>query len=654
MSWFIEEMLSAITGLLAGLLNLFQIDFTKVANFDLTTFREFFPTFDQLASVFQAVGYLILILIVVFQLMRIISSPFSERTDSIVPLIFRAGICLILLFTSVQVFDWLFALAKAPIDALNPMLDQITSSAFLQEKLTFTNPILDAAQKIEEDGALSFSWDVLSGISFGGLQLLIALIAIIVLGWNYVKVIFECVERYVILCMMAITSPLVIPTAASSSTLDIFKSWLRMLFSTMLLIFLYNIMIAVINYALGTMFDHNAGIIFPIIIVLSMLRLTLQLDSIMARIGLSTAQTAGGVGMDLIIGMGMMQRGISNVGRGASKFGGFATPSYNGKNGSPMPTPFNNSLNGSSPDRKTANSINNLNKDLNSGNIKAAVGALKNANTVAANDALANGLTTARNAGALAMLNSAMLDKEGMNSLNSIFKDDPELATDYANQAFAGTKEAMETAGFTMEDMSNVQIDPETGRLQATVSSSDGFETVLGIGSDPIDGSVQFENDNGIGYITASGDSAASFMDALAPRELNDFREAIDSEIEKAYPANALRNIGGEDTYDRLPGVYDLVGSNINVNGFEGDLYAVRESSYDKQQLTGLGTPIGRYSVKDAQDQFLVYQAKEAIETKYKNGKEYLSFVKPEKTEPSGYASSGPNSASEKRKRNNK
>lgn len=70
---------------------------------------------------------------------------------------------------------------------------------------------------------------VIIGVCANGAVTLIVLILIIILAWNYIKLLFEAAERYVLLGVLVYTAPVAIAMGASQSTSNIFKSWCRML-----------------------------------------------------------------------------------------------------------------------------------------------------------------------------------------------------------------------------------------------------------------------------------------------------------------------------------------------------------------------------------------------------------------------------------------
>lgn len=118
----------------------------------------------------------------------------------------------------------------------------------------FSDEIVDIVLKI---GGTPYSWILnseLPALNFAdfnsaiitilsvcasGAVTIIALILVLILAWNYVKLLFEAAERYVLLGVLVYTAPVAFATGASQSTANIFKSWCRM-FAGQLFLLLMN------------------------------------------------------------------------------------------------------------------------------------------------------------------------------------------------------------------------------------------------------------------------------------------------------------------------------------------------------------------------------------------------------------------------------
>ena len=144
--------------------------------------------------------------------------------------------------------NWVWQLFKnfglgAGIEAEDPVKLSIRSVLFILLAY-FSDDIVSMALKI---GGTPYAWIMdseLPAISFAdfnsvmlviigacanGAVALITLILVIILAWNYLKLLLEAAERYVLLGVLIYTAPVAFSMGASQSTSNIFKSWCRML-----------------------------------------------------------------------------------------------------------------------------------------------------------------------------------------------------------------------------------------------------------------------------------------------------------------------------------------------------------------------------------------------------------------------------------------
>lgn len=151
--------------------------------------------------------------------------------------------------------NWVWQLFKnfglgAGIEAEDPVKLSIRSVLFILLAY-FSDDIVSMALKI---GGTPYAWIMdseLPAISFAdfnsvmlviigacanGAVTLITLILVIILAWNYLKLLLEAAERYVLLGVLIYTAPVAFSMGASQSTSNIFKSWCRMLGGQMLLL----------------------------------------------------------------------------------------------------------------------------------------------------------------------------------------------------------------------------------------------------------------------------------------------------------------------------------------------------------------------------------------------------------------------------------
>lgn len=98
------------------------------------------------------------------------------------------------------------------------------------------NWILDSRLPGVQFGDFNSVLLVIIGVIANGSVALIALILVVVLAWNYLKLLLEAAERYIVLGILVFTAPLAFAMGAARGTNNIFKSWCRMFGGQLLLL----------------------------------------------------------------------------------------------------------------------------------------------------------------------------------------------------------------------------------------------------------------------------------------------------------------------------------------------------------------------------------------------------------------------------------
>lgn len=165
---------------------------------------------------------------------------------------------------------------------------------------------------------------------------LLTIILMISLGWNYFKMLLECVERYVVVGVLCYTSPLAFSMGGSKTTNNVFKGWTRMVGSQLLLLVLNIWFLRAFNSTVGQ-FIGNGGalstgqgsIFLWMFVALAFLKTAQKFDSYLAAMGLNVAQTGSSMGMELL----MAARVISGVASGGARTAGSVFRGANGTAG---------------------------------------------------------------------------------------------------------------------------------------------------------------------------------------------------------------------------------------------------------------------------------------------------------------------------------
>ena len=173
---------------------------------DMNTFLRFFPAAETMYSIFVATAVGLVLLNWIWQLFKNFGLIAGVEAEDPVKLSIRSVLFIGLIYYCDEITDLVLSIGGTPYDWI----------------LTSELPALNFA---DFNAVLITILTVISNGSIG----IIALILLLVLAWNYIKLLFEAAERYVLLGVIIYTAPIAFACGASKSTSNIFSSWCRML-----------------------------------------------------------------------------------------------------------------------------------------------------------------------------------------------------------------------------------------------------------------------------------------------------------------------------------------------------------------------------------------------------------------------------------------
>ncbi len=161
--------------------------------------------------------------------------------------------------------------------------------------------------------------------SFSGLTgswLLVVICGIIVLFQAF-RLIMEMAERYFILAVLTITSPLAFGMGGSRNTSDLFTGWCRM-FGSMCLLMATNVMFVKMLLSVLSYYPSGLDVLPWMVLVITIVKVAKKADGILARIGLNPAMTGDPLGRGFPGAMTMMvvRSLVSNAAHTVSRNGG--------------------------------------------------------------------------------------------------------------------------------------------------------------------------------------------------------------------------------------------------------------------------------------------------------------------------------------------
>lgn len=172
---------------------------------DMSVFLRYFPAAGTMYEVFVALAIGLILLIWIWNLFKNFGLGTGSEAEDPVKLSIRSILFIALAWYADEIVNIVLDIGGTPYDWI----------------LTSALPSLDFA---------NFNSVLLTiiGVVSNGAVALIVLILVLVLAWNYLKLLFEAAERYVLLGVLVFTAPVAFAMGASQATSNIFKSWCRM------------------------------------------------------------------------------------------------------------------------------------------------------------------------------------------------------------------------------------------------------------------------------------------------------------------------------------------------------------------------------------------------------------------------------------------
>ena len=260
---------------------------------DFAYLREHMPVIDTIRQIMLGVGWALLIGNLVFQATRGMAAGLGFDAED--PK---------LLFTRTFAFSFLL----------------VASPQICELGLNMTSTVIELLQ-MPDAVDITFADEA----SFGGLTgswLLVVICGIIVMFQTF-KLIMEMAERYFILAVLTITSPLAFGMGGSRNTSDIFTGWCRM-FGSMCLLMATNVMFVKMLLSVLSYYPSGLDVLPWMVLVITIVKVAKKADSILARIGLNPAMTGDPLGRGFPGAMTMMvvRSLVSNAAHAISRNGG--------------------------------------------------------------------------------------------------------------------------------------------------------------------------------------------------------------------------------------------------------------------------------------------------------------------------------------------
>lgn len=325
MDWALEGMVSWFGEGVEYVLHVISFMFTDLLGISLDEFEKYFPAVETTYDVIVVMGMSLLLLIFVFQLFKSLLGPLTE-SESPMRLVVKTVMFGVMLYYSKEICQIVLNICL-PHDEFEGFIHLINTSLTYGGIESGSTLGMDAWEEMEIINNTVLG-DIVAGSAGGSLgtfMILANTVLLLIIAWTYFKVCFEVVERYVLFGIMTYLSPLAFATGGSQSTSNIFKAWVRMFGSQLLLLLLNVWFLRVFVHGLSNAMSNWQGggtdWFITLFMAISWLRICMHLDGHLSSLGLNVAQTGAGLGAEVFASIHMAAHtGRAIVGGAGSVF----------------------------------------------------------------------------------------------------------------------------------------------------------------------------------------------------------------------------------------------------------------------------------------------------------------------------------------------
>lgn len=533
MGWIVEKLTEICVEGLMKLLEFFSTILTGQLALNgietLDKFKDVFPVVTKAYTVFLYSAFAIIFLSMVYQLFKCFFGPLTDKTETPFKIILSSLFTCILVAFSQVVCAAIFEITTIPYKAITSIaeVDTITGLATPQS------------------APAGIGSEILSGLVVYWIILIVLLFMMLK---QFIMLVLEIVERYVLMGMFTIVSPLCLACGCVAPLRNVQQSWIQVMFNSCIVMIFSTFFLTIFTVSFN---GDSINDMLTLLMYIAWLKTGQKVDEHMNTLGLKTARS-GGFGMDV---MSALAHGLPA-----------ATAMANKIHGTNLPTRMGGGAGSGDSSRGVLGSIGhmaglgNINKGEASTRrgIAAAIGRTKGVKSLAdaANSKISNAkgalaekmnetkigqkLGLGEGVGRMTGMSSEELKAQREGRLGMPAKED--FAQSYQNaihdqaEAVMGKDKIaeMENAGYKLQDM---QIGEDGKVAFSFANENDGTQVVANCtpGGDT-NGNFAFTDSNGDTYSTQFSASVKDGEEAnLAP-----FTGAVDGVDDNVRPAEAL------------------------------------------------------------------------------------------------------------------
>lgn len=307
----LSGIVSYLFGLALNLLDAAINGFLGALGFDLNTFEQYFPAAADFHDVIIGFAVGLLFIMLVFQIFRNFGVMLDMEAEDPLKMLGKTALFFGMIVYSRSIIDLILGLMADPYAiflnaASTPYRFELSTLVTAIFHSVFSNPFMN----------------------------IVVVVLMLVMGWQFLKLTVECVERYIVFYFALYCAPVVFATGAFKSTAQILKSWCRLVASQAMLL-LINIWSIKLFLSFMPVFEQSGDqIIFTFLMGYAFLKFAQKADTLLRILGLNTASTGDMVRSlgGTIAGIAMTIRSAAGMASAVGKHfsGAGATASRNG------------------------------------------------------------------------------------------------------------------------------------------------------------------------------------------------------------------------------------------------------------------------------------------------------------------------------------
>ena len=319
MTWVFEELVSWIFGLIGALFDMISKSFLEAFTIDTEGFSKYIPIFDQAEDIIIIIAIALSTLILMVSLIGNMVPLTTDQLESAPKIVGRYLIAIFIAFNG-----------KAIIDILFDLFSQFYVMLLGIENYTWS--LEGVGTKLSERFQPQSAGEVMGDGVSGAASLVFGIFFLIAILINYLRLLLEGAERYVVINLSMIFAPLSGCLLVSKNTQRAFGAYFRMAASQLLLMCM-NVLF--IRGATGMMISYSStpsegeelgGSLLWMILLLAFMKAGQAIDAYMRSLGLDVSQTGGTLVTELLSSGQTLSRAAymgSRMIGGASGRGGF-------------------------------------------------------------------------------------------------------------------------------------------------------------------------------------------------------------------------------------------------------------------------------------------------------------------------------------------